>query len=358
MLLPETLKLHDHQSFEFHYIYFLPWKNQMVVELQKAGGKVTCLQASNNLSIVIHVRALIQYCKDHQIQIIHSHLPWAGFVARLVHRKTGVPVVYTEHNKQERYHVLTRWMNKLSFNWQSAAVAVSEDVSVSIKKNINPDIPVNTIENGVNVRFFQREILAGSEIRKRLGIPENGFVVGTVAVFRFQKRLKEWIEVFKKASSGDQNVYAIVVGDGPLGPELVHHKNSMGLDGRLFMPGLQTEVKPWYSAMDVFMMTSQFEGLPIAMLEAMSMECAIATTDAGGIKQVVRDGIDGKMVAVENWADLSNILKNLSNDRPQCKALGLAARSRVENAFGLDRMVLGLEDLYHHYGKPIANQKA
>ena len=62
------------------------------------------------------------------------------------------------------------------------------------------------------------------------------------------------------------------------------------------MVGLQTDVKPWLTIMDVFMMTSQFEGLPIALLEAMSMECAILTTDAGGIKQVIRNDEMGLMV--------------------------------------------------------------
>lgn len=346
MLLPETLKLHNREQFEFHYIYFLPWKNQMVSAIEQAGGNVTCLEASNNLQILRKTNAVVRYCKENQIQLIHCHLPWAGIVGRLVHRRTGVPVLYTEHNKQERYHFATKWMNWFTFNWQTAAIAVSEDVAASIKKNINPRIPVHEILNGVNTDFFKRDEATGRALREQLNIPTGAQVVGTLAVFRFQKRLKEWLDVFKQAAEQNPNLYGIIVGDGPLKEELLEYRKHQGLEDKVIMPGLQTEVKPWYSAMDVFMMTSVFEGLPIALLEAMSMECAIVTTDAGGIKQVIRDGTDGILVEVDQWKDLSGKLSVLMKDEANRKSLGMAAQNRVVQAFSLQRMVGELEELY------------
>ena len=95
MLLPETLKLHDKEKFEFHYIYFLPWKDQMVETLQSAGGKVICLETKDNIRLMLQYKKIISYCKKHDIKLIHCHLPWAGFVGRLVYKKTGIPVLYT-----------------------------------------------------------------------------------------------------------------------------------------------------------------------------------------------------------------------------------------------------------------------
>ena len=71
-----------------------------------------------------------------------------------------------------------------------------------------------------------------------------------------------------------------------------------------FFPGLKTNVKPYFSAMDIFMMSCSFEGLPIALLEAMSMECAIVSTDAGGIKEVISDEKDGLICDVNEWKNL------------------------------------------------------
>src|SRR4051812_29173522 len=102
MLLQETLKQHDKTRFEFHYIYFLPWKDQMVAGLQLAGGTVKNFSASNNIKIILQTGKIIKYIRNNNIQLLHCHLPWAGFVGRFIHMQTGIPVIYSEHNKQER----------------------------------------------------------------------------------------------------------------------------------------------------------------------------------------------------------------------------------------------------------------
>jgi glycosyltransferase involved in cell wall biosynthesis len=216
MLLPETLKLHNQEQFEFHYIYFLPWKNQLEETIRDAGGIIHCMTASNNIAILLQARRIINYIQKHNIQLVHAHLPWAGFVSRVVYKLTGIPVVYSEHNKQERYHGITFFLNQLTFNWQRQAIAVSQDVAESIQKNINPAIPVTTILNGVNMQRFLRDEQQGKSIREQYNIPKESVVIGTIAVFRFQKRLVEWLEVAKAIATQNPQVYFIIVGDGPL----------------------------------------------------------------------------------------------------------------------------------------------
>ncbi len=344
MLLPETLQLHDSQKFDFHYIYFLPWKDQMVTRIKEEGGKVTCLEAKDNIRLILQYKKVIKYCREHEIDLIHCHLPWAGFLGRLVHQKTGIPVLYTEHNMQERYHIATKMINKLTFNSQSLAFGVSDDVTNSIRKNINPEIPVKTLLNGVNTESFIRK--GNSDIKKELGIPENAIVIGNVAVFRFQKRLVEWLQVFKQIEEKNSNVYGIIVGAGPLEDEIKTEVKRLKLENKVFFPGLQTEVRPYFEAMDIFMMSSQFEGLPIALLEAMSMECAVVATGAGGIKEVIRNKKDGLTCTVENWQALADLCQVLTDDPEEMKKYKSAARERVVKAFSLKKMVLELEAYY------------
>lgn len=353
MLLPETLKLHDHSRFEFHYIYFLPWKNQMVNAICENGGRVTCLSASNNIKIVFKINELRRYVKKHSISIVHCHLPWAGVIGRLLYKLAVVQVMYTEHNKQERYHWVTRWMNNLTFNSQNLVVAVSNDVANSIKKNINPKVPIYVIPNGVNAHHFQRDQEAGNRIKRELEIPEDALVVGNVAVFRFQKRLKEWLAIFALLSIKHPQLYGILVGDGPLKAELISEIKKLGLEKKVIMVGLQTEVRPWLSAMDVFMMSSIFEGMPVALLEAMSMKCAIVTTDAGGVKEVVRHKENGLMVAVARWPQLELELDTLLLDPIFRRQLGESARKSVEENFDLKSMTERLERLYEDHDKPV-----
>jgi glycosyltransferase involved in cell wall biosynthesis len=350
MLLPETLKEHHQDQFEFHYIYFLPWKNQMVEAIEFAGGKVSCFSAKNNIKLLLHYSNIIKYCKKNQIQIIHAHLPWAGFVSRMVHFKTGIPVIYTEHNLQERYHRITKWINKWSFNFQTLAIGVSEDVTQSILKNINPTISCKTILNGVNVQHFQRNNSEQtSAVRKQYDIPEDAVLVGTVAVFRFQKRLDKWLEIISEAIGKNPNIFGIIVGAGILEPEIFAKHQELNLEGKVFFTGLQTNVKPYYEAMDVFMMSSSFEGLPIALLEAMSMGCAIVSTNAGGIKEVIQNKENGIMVDVDDWEKMSSSLLTLAENPSQLAYFQSEARKRVATNFSIKAMVTQLESLYIAY---------
>ncbi len=345
-LLPETIAVHDKQAFEFHVIYFLPWKDQLVEAIRNAGGVVTCFSATNNLRILLQARKVVQYVREHEIDVIHCHLPWAGFLGRIVYQMTGVPVLYTEHNKQERYHILTKTINQLTFNWQTASIAVSEEVAGSIQRNIHPTIDVQTILNGVNVQRFQQNHDARLRIRKELGVGENEILIGTIAVFRFQKRLDVWLEVFAELRKTHSNIRGIIVGDGPL-KELVYQKHKeLQLEGVVFLPGLQANPLDWLSAMDIYMMSSMFEGLPIALLEAMSCGLPVVCTNAGGTGEVIRDGVDGYLVPVEEAMGLVRKVELLIEDKELRQRLGTAARKRVGEGFSLERMVDQLEGLY------------
>jgi glycosyltransferase involved in cell wall biosynthesis len=171
-------------------------------------------------------------------------------------------------------------------------------------------------------------------------------VVGVVAVFRFQKRLVEWLQVIHDLREKNSNIYGIIVGAGPLEEEIKEEWRRLNLEEVVFFTGLQTNVKPYFEAMDVFMMSSSFEGLPIALLEAMSMECAVVSTDAGGIKEVIRNEEDGLTVPVEEWRNLSEKLELLIQDPAKLKRFQKAARNRVVESFSLQRMVEELEGYY------------
>ncbi len=349
MLLPETLKLHDQENFEFHFIYFLPWKDQMVKEIQNNGGIVSCFSATNNISILLQFQKVVSYCKSNKIDIIHCHLPWSGFLGRLVHSSSGIPVIYTEHNIQERYHKATKILNKITFNKQSLALGVSRDVTRSINENINPVIPVRTLLNGVNTAKFQKDNAKGRIIKKQFNIPEEALVIGNIAVFRQQKCIPDWIKAFKEINKYYPEVYGLLVGAGPEEQEVRSLVEELDLKDKIKLAGLQEDTVAYFSAMDIFMMSSQFEGLPIALLEAMSMKCAIVSTRAGGVVEVVNEGENGFLCDVGNWSCLAEKSKILIKDKKQRNQFSEAARERVKSTFSLQIMVNELELHYRSF---------
>ena len=346
MLLPETLKLHDHSKFEFHYIYFLPWKDQMVEAIKAAGGRVTCISAKNNIELLLQYPKVLSYCRKNQIQLIHCHLPWSALVGRMIYKKTKIPVIYTEHNIQEKMHLATKFLNKKTFNAQTAVIGVSEDVTRSIEKNISPGIPVQTVLNGVNTENFKRDADKGVRVRNTYGIPLDSLVIGNIAVFREQKNLLNWVKAFNKINHKNPEVYGLLVGAGTQEREIKDLITQLGLQEKIILPGLQTDTVSFFSAMDVFMMSSTFEGLPIALLEAMSMNCAIVSTKAGGVVEVVRDNTDGLLCDVDNWEALADRSLDLIDNEGERKEYQVASRERVKDIFSLKTTVEQIEEIY------------
>lgn len=347
-LLAETLNKHNKKLFNFHYIYFLPWKNQMVQELRNAGGRVVCLQAKTNVRIMLSIRHIIRYIRENEIRLIHCHLPISGIAARISGMIAGVPVIYTEHNKWERYHKITYWLNKLSFSRQQKVIAVSGEVERSIKRNYHGKFPeVKVIANGVDTHKYDPANEFSRDVRREFGIPPSAIVIGTTCVFRSQKRMDRWLEIAAAIHERHKSVHFIIVGDGVLHHEIHAKADSLNTASYVHFAGLQPEVRPFLKAMDIFMMCSDFEGLPIALLEAMSMECMPACTDAGGIVEVIRHNENGMLVPVDAPLQLEERIDACLTDRGLMQRLKRAARETVIESYGMSRMVNHIETLYH-----------
>jgi glycosyltransferase involved in cell wall biosynthesis len=298
--------------------------------------------------LLLRIRSVARYAKEQGIDVIHAHLPWAGIVARLVGKITGIPVIYTEHNKQERYHFLTRNVNLATFDMTRAVVAVSADVAASIRK-YKPSTPVElvTVLNGVNTEHFVHGEYDAVGLKEQLGIPAHSPVIGTIAVFRNQKRLDVFLRLAVEILKKSPEAHFVIVGDGPLKVQLLTLCGELGIPERVHFPGLQTEVRPYLNIFDVYMMTSVFEGLPIALLEAMSMGCPVVSTQAGGVAEVVRNEVDGLTCPVDQPENLVALTLSLLGSDSLRHRYSAAARARVVDSFSLVRMVRELEQLYN-----------
>jgi glycosyltransferase involved in cell wall biosynthesis len=346
MLLAEGARLRDRDRFEYSYGYFLPWKDAMVATLAEQDLPVTCFGATNNLRILLSAPRLAAHLRRHRIDVLHCHLPIAGVVGRIAGRLAGVPVVYTEHNKQERYHGFTRALNRLTWKMQAGVIAVSQDVADSVSAHIHSGAPVRVILNGVDVDRFDPDRFDPTSVRRQLGIPPESPVVGTVAVFREQKRLEDWMEAARRLVQRVPNLHFIVVGDGPLRDLVTRSVEQHRLQSVVHLPGLQEDVRPYLAAIDVYMMSSIFEGLPVALLEAMSMGCVPVCTSVGGIPEVVTHGDNGFLAPPKRPEELAELAASLIEDPVRRAVMAAEARRTVEERFSMRRMVSELEAIY------------
>lgn len=347
MLLTDGPRLSDPAEFQYGFGYFLPHKDALVPELTRLFGEVRCFPAKGAPGMLAQVPRVAAHLRAWRADVVHCHLPLAGVVGRLAGRIAGVPVVYTEHNALERYHRATRIAARATWRLQKRVIAVSSDVSNSIHRGLGKDVPVQVILNGVSVDRFVRSDFPREEVRRTLGIAPDSVLVGSVAVFRVQKRLDLWLQVAQQVIAAHPTARFVLVGDGPERAMVERRIAELGLTGRVLLPGLQADVRPYLAAMDAYLMTSDFEGIPIALLEAMAMELPPVLTDAGGIPEMVQTGTNGFVLPRGDVAGLARELENLiAGGNELRKRYGHAARERVTQSFSTRRMVDELEQVY------------
>lgn len=388
-LIPETALVHHQEKFEFHCLYFYHQKKNIIDELVAAGIQVHLIP-SGNLGLFFQVKKVREFLKENNIDIIHAHLPWAGILSRLVGNKLEIPIVYTEHNTWDRYNSISYWGNRMTFKNQDVAIAVSNEVALSMQLNSMIDpykrggrMKVKVIQNGVNTEVFRRlgeesggirrieskgtentrieNVIIGREITREeespnlpvsksqittIQIPQNAKVIGIVAVFRDQKRLWIWIDLALKILQQCPETHFLLVGDGEWRKKLEDQIEDSGKSGHFHLVGVQKNVIPYLSIMDLYLSTSEFEGLPIAMLEAMSCEVPVLATRAGGIGEVVQHGIQGYLSEIDDFHELVEYAIEILSDSDLQEKMAKAARLRVKEQFSMDKMVQELEEVY------------
>jgi glycosyltransferase involved in cell wall biosynthesis len=256
-------------------------------------------------------------------------------------------VIYTEHNLQERYHPLTRRANALTFGWNDCVLAVSEEVATSINRfGLGRKTRVATLLNGIPVEQVRAEADNINGLREDFGISDNHLVVGTVAVFRRQKRLQDWLEVANQIIKKQKNITFLLVGHGPEESMLRSRIRELKIEDRVVLPGFRPDGRRAMALMDIFLMTSEHEGLPIALLEAMALGKPVVATAVGGIPEVVKNGEQGFLTPVEAVDELAGYTAKLLGDPQLRRRMGERGAATMEEKFHIKHRVKFIEELY------------
>ena len=345
-MLVDALPAYDRERYRIEIGYLLPHKLLLAEPLERLGAPVHCLGMRSVLGAPAAVLALRRLVRERRIEIVHAHLPMAGVLARLAVRGTGVPAVYTEHNLQECYHPATRLANRLTFGMNARVIAVSEAVARSLRSSrLDRRAPVEVVGNGVPIGAVVAEGAGGVAVRTELGIPANVPVVGTVAVFRAQKRIEDWIRVARLVCARREDVVFLLAGDGPEMPLVRREAARAGLGGRLIVSGFRPDGRAVIGAMDVFLMTSGYEGLPIALLEAFALGRPVVATAVGGVPEALVDGREGFLCGAGETEALARAVLRLVGDTTLRRQMGERARAAAER-FSLELTVRAVEAIY------------
>lgn len=282
-------------------------------------------------AIAGHVRAV----RERRPAILHAHLrtPWSCQYALLAGVVTpGVRTIATEHLPLASSVALQRWLKRGLVSRLDAHVAVGEEAARLVERHAG-------LRSG-SVRVIPNGVPAPEGLPAR---PEHGgpAIVGSLGRLEAQKGY----DVLVRALPALPGVAAVLVGDGSERVALERLAGELGVSDRLRITGWLEEGRAELAAFDVFVLPSRYEGLPLAVLEAMLAGVPVVASDVGSVRDAIRDGHTGLLVPPGDATRLAGAIRRALE--PELgKRLGAAARAQALDRFTVERMVRAYEELY------------
>ncbi len=284
-------------------------------------------------------------------ELIHAHQYTAYFYAMLARSllarpRTRLPVVFTEHG---RFHPDTASFKRRLFNRTIARphgpiTAVTEQVKTALVTIESlPAEAITILPNGLDPDGFDLSAAVGEPIRAQFGIPLNAPLCGTVARLEHIKRQDILLEAFALTLEKRPDAHLLIVGDGPMRRNLTALCKGLNLSERVHLAGSREDIPQVMAALDLFVLTSASEGMPMTLLEAMAARVAIVTTDVGSIGQMLENGQEAVLVPppddpARTITALATQMSHLLATPDDRLTLTDAAHARLLQHFTLDRV--------------------
>ena len=280
--------------------------------------------------------------------IVDAWLYAPAIVAALMRGLTRTPVVMSgrrDLQPHDRFGPLAGAVDRLVDRLTDAVVANSAAAEFALRSHHTDPAKLRVINNGVEL-IEPLSVTERAAWRRTMGAGDDDFVIGCVGNYRDMKRHDLLIDAFATLARDRSDLRLVLVGDGPMRPDMERQLTTLGLEDRVRLHGRELDPRPMYGAFDVVVQASRSEGLPNVLLEAAAAGRPIVATAAGSSGEVVIDGETGLLVPTEDLAALTGALRRAVEDPELRRRLGAAARVHVDATFGMARYVREFVDLY------------
>ncbi len=286
--------------------------------------------------------------------VVHTHSSKAGILGHLAAAAVGVPVVmHTYHGfgfnefQPPRVKRLYVWLERLCARLSTAIVFVSRaNQDYARRHGIGDPARWRLLHSGVALSRYPARVEDRGRKKAQLGLGLHKPVVTTIGNLKPQKNPGDFLAMAQKVLARRPETEFYFVGDGPLRGRIECQAIAAGLSNRLRLPGWRMDVDEILAVSDVFVLTSLWEGLPRALVEAMKtgLPCVCYATD--GVTDIVSDGVNGFCVPQGNVSELASRVLALLDDESLRRRLGEQAARSIGPEFDIDEMVRAQERLY------------
>lgn len=319
-------------------------------ELEKQGIPVHALQKRGALDFGFLLR-LIRLIRREQIDLLHTHLWGANLWGRLAACWTHREVIVTEHStdtwKKSWHFAIDRFLAPCSRFF----IAVSSAVADYYQKRGIPKGMCRVIANGIDTQSFPAP--ERSALFDELGWDDSHCVFVAIGRFVSAKNQKVFVDALAQVIQKQPQVRGLLLGQGPLEAELRSQIDRLGLQEKVAMPGVRTDIPQILNGVRAVVFTSEREGLPMVLLEAMAAGVPVVSTPVGGVGEVLTDGENGWIIPEDDAQATAECLERLAADAETCRLAGQRAQERIRKHHSVEAMTAQHEVLYEQAVKPV-----
>lgn len=291
-----------------------------------------------------------EYILSHNIKILHSHDSKSNFYGFLVSLATKIRVIATCHNwiRTDRKMSFYFYLDRFLLIYFDFVVAVSPPIrDILLNRGIKHE-KTAIIYNGVCLDDFRNYYSNQNnrDLRNEFGIPQGCLVVGAVGRLSPEKGFAFLLEAAKEVLDDFPNTYFLIVGDGPERKELTSLCSLLDIGKNVIFTGIRNDIGRIYPVMDLVVISSVMEGLPMTLLEAMASRRPIISTNVGAIPQVIEHGNNGLLVEPGSVMQLAAAIKGLLINKEQAETLAQKGYEKVSKYFSSQTMANQYLDVY------------
>jgi glycosyltransferase involved in cell wall biosynthesis len=317
--------------------------------LQELGATVHSLSPSK--WIPAYLWNFPRLLASQRYDVLHFHLFGSNWIAKpLAALVSRSPRVNHDHcNDHFRHRKLAAlWLDALTNRLSDQVIAVSESTRDFLLAH--EDLPSGRVRlqhNTVDCSLFQPPTPSEKLASRRLfHLPENALIVGGIGRLVPQKNFPLWLRVAAAVRAQIPEVRFFVAGEGPLEEELQDYARQLGLEDCLLWGGLVRDRVALLQALDVFLLTSDFEGLPMTILEAMASGCPIVSSSVDGMAEILVSEKDALLCPPGDASSFVHALRRILENRDLADRLADAARLKAETQFSHERQAAELAGIY------------
>lgn len=345
-LLLSTVKKLDQNKYDITVCPMLK-SNTLLNDFLQAGVRVFSINMTNKKDIRGFFK-LYGFFKSNKIDIVHTHLSEADVFGRFAAIMAKVPIIIsTDHRvddwkmKPKRLRTKLRFLlNRLAAKFSNGIITVSNDIKDHLIKNEKiPPEKIYVIKNGIEINQ--------KHTSKNVETDKKEIVLGCAARLSREKGHSYLLRAFKTAKTKIPNLKLLLAGEGIMRVPLEKLAQELEISHDVRFLGLIDDMNNFFTRIDIFILPSLQEGIPLALLEAMAAEKPIIATAVGGIPEVIDNGSDGILISAADEHELKSAIISAIQNEERRKEMAHNARNKIIENFSLAKTINQLETLYY-----------